>query len=142
MTRNSQRVAPPWPLRPRRLFLSLPAAVTFLPLPQGALAPKFHGAVDAAGCQKRRRRVKRHRGNGVNVPLQSRHTSHRRVVENVATREDACPQFDRAFAVEMKHFSSKDQAQSLGLAAAAADCGISATISLCCLRCRLPEAVP
>ena len=47
---------------------------------QNALAPQSHGVVPAAGCQKRRRRVKRHRSNFTAVPLQSRHTSRRRVV--------------------------------------------------------------
>ena len=44
------------------------------------LPPQFHGLVVAAGCQKRRRRVKRHRVNTAAVPLESRHTSRRRVV--------------------------------------------------------------
>ncbi len=43
-------------------------------------APQFHGLVPAAGCQKRRRRVKRDRGNIVAVRRQSCHTSRRRVV--------------------------------------------------------------
>ena len=45
-----------------------------------ASAPQSHAPVPAAGCQKRRRRVKRHRGNTSAVALQSRHTSRRRVV--------------------------------------------------------------
>jgi hypothetical protein len=45
-----------------------------------ASAPQSHGAVVAAGCQKRRRRVKRHRANIAAVPRQSRHASRRRVV--------------------------------------------------------------
>ena len=42
-----------------------------------ASAPQSHGVVAAAGCQKRRRRVKHHRVNRAAVPLQSRHTSRR-----------------------------------------------------------------
>ena len=45
-----------------------------------ASAPQSQGLVVAAGCQKRRRRVKRDRVNRAAVPLQSRHTSRRRVV--------------------------------------------------------------
>jgi competence protein ComGC len=45
-----------------------------------ASAPQSHGLVEATGCHKRRRRVKRHRGNTLAVPRQSRHTSRRRVV--------------------------------------------------------------
>ncbi len=45
-----------------------------------ASAPQSRGVVPAAGCQKRRRRVKRYRVNMAYVPLQSRHTSRRRVV--------------------------------------------------------------
>ena len=43
-------------------------------------APQSHGLVAAAGCQKWRRRVERHRRNEVSVIQQSRHTSRRRVV--------------------------------------------------------------
>ena len=48
---------------------------------RGAVSlPQFHGLVVAAGCQKRRRRVKRNRENIAAVLRQSRHTSRRRVV--------------------------------------------------------------
>ena len=47
---------------------------------EAASAPQSHGVVKAAACQKRRRRVKRNRENKTAVPLQSRHTSRRRVV--------------------------------------------------------------
>ena len=81
-----------------------------------ASAPQSHGAVVAATCQKRRRRVKRHRANSAAVPRQSRHTSRRRVAEEVAARESARAQpervTDRAFAVEAKQPSSKHDAQS------------------------------
>ena len=72
----------------------------------------------AAGCQKRRRRVKRHRENRFAVPRQSRHASCRRVAEEVAARESARAQpervivTNRAFAVEAKQPSSKHGAQS------------------------------
>jgi hypothetical protein len=45
-----------------------------------ASAPHFYSMVVAAGCQKRRRRVKRNRLKRAAVPRQSRHTSRRRVV--------------------------------------------------------------
>jgi hypothetical protein len=81
-----------------------------------ASGPQSHGVVAAAGCQKRRHMVKCHRVNLVAVPLQSRHTSRRRVAEEVAARESARAQpervTDRAFAVEAKQPSSKHDAQS------------------------------
>jgi hypothetical protein len=60
--------------------------------------------------------VKRRRVNRAAVPLQSRHTSRRRVAEEVAARESARAQpervTNRAFAVEAKQPSSKHPAQS------------------------------
>ena len=60
--------------------------------------------------------MKRHRVNIVAVPLQSRHTSRRRVAEQVAARESARAQpervTDRAFAVEAKQPLGKRRAQS------------------------------
>ena len=46
----------------------------------GALTPQLYGIVAAAGCQKRRRRVKRNSGNPAAVLRQSGHKSRRRVV--------------------------------------------------------------
>jgi hypothetical protein len=83
-----------------------------------ASSPQSHGVVQAAGCQKRRRRVKRDRANRVAVRRQSRHTSRRRVAEEVAARESARAQPERvivtgrAFAVEAKQPASKHGAQS------------------------------
>ncbi len=79
-------------------------------------APHFHRVVEVAGCQKRRRRVKCEGMNIAAVHRKSRYTSHSRVVEEVAPRENACPQSvvitHRAFAFQAKQLSSKDHAQS------------------------------
>jgi hypothetical protein len=117
-----------------------------------SLAPQFHSLVPADGCQKRRRRVERHRCNPESVPIQnfiqSRHTSRRRVVGGQQPQSHggvgttSCQKRRRrmkrdranmiAVPLQSRHTSRR---RVVGGQAAA-------TMSRSRHRCRLPEAAP
>ena len=81
--------------------------------------------------------MNRHRANIIDVPRQSRHTSRRRVAEEVAARESARAQpervTDRAIAVETKQPLSQQRAQSAS--SNQQQRGSRANITSHCLKC-------